>query len=124
MLLDQMKIAAWLMLGLTAIAAVVFLWPAPTPKSTWLVIACVLAAIGPFLAIVIAGYVGPLKPRPMLYLLFPASSMGGQAMFLLFVAGAIASEHFGAQRIAFNVNWIALVGGTIAAYLVLSAIVR
>ena len=107
---------------MTAIAAFLFLWPG-APKSTWLIVACALSAVGPFLAMLITGYLGPLKQRPRLYLLFPAASMGGQTMFLLFVAGAIAQEHFGASIIAFNVNWIALVAGTGAAYVALTALV-
>jgi hypothetical protein len=117
-----MRVVAWSLLGMTAIAALVFLWPGP-PKSFWLIVACALSVVGPGLAVIIAGYVGPLKRRPRLYLLFPAASMGGQAMFLLFIAGAIASEHFGAHRIAFNVNWLVLVAATIASYVLLSALV-
>jgi hypothetical protein len=119
-----MRVVAWLLLGLTAIAALLFLSPGSTPKSTWLIVACGLAAVGPFLAMLLSGYLGPLKRRLKLYLLFPAASMGGQSMFLLFVADAIAAEHFGVRRIAFNVNWVALLVGTGAAYLALSALVR
>ncbi len=119
-----MKLVAWLLLGLTAIAALLFLGPGHAPKSTWLIVACGLAAAGPFLAMLICGYFGPLSRRPRLYLLFPAASMGGQSMFLLFVAGAIASEQFGMQRIAFNVNWMVLLAGTFASYLALTALVH
>lgn len=118
------SVVAWLLLGLTSIAAMVFLWPSSPGKSRWLVVACGLSTVGPFLALVLAGYLGPLKRRPRLYVLFPAASVGGQSMFLAFVAGAIASEQFGMRRLTFDVNWPVLVVATIAAYVVLSGLVR
>lgn len=118
------SLVAWLMLGTTAIASILFLGRNATRASPWLVIACGLSAAGAFLVLVLAGYLGPLKRRPKLYMLFPAASIGGQSMFLAFVADAVASERFGLRRIAFVVNWQILLVATIVAYLALSLLVR
>jgi hypothetical protein len=115
---------AWSMLGLTLLAAGLFLGPRTIERSPWLAIACALSLAGPFAALFLAGYVGPLEKRRMLYLLLPAGSIGGQSMFLAFFANAIGSDRFGMRRVVFNVNWIVLVAATIGAWILLAAFVR
>ncbi len=118
-----MRLVAWLLLGITGVAALLFLWPGPA-KSPWLVLACALAAVGTVVAFVIAGYLGPLRPRPWLYLLLPAASMGGQSMFLFLIIGAIAAQHVRSGRIQFNVSWPVLIVASVLAYLALALLTR